>query len=131
MTNYDDGQHEFVGMDICIYCGECKQLLLQTKFGHNGKPVKGLSKYQSTGPEPCDKCKKKFEQEGCVPMIEAHPDEHTGQPVFGQRYIFMKREAIKGQEFIDFMNKHGFLICDHQTMDMFIQKMNGQSNNVQ
>ena len=64
-------------------------------------------------------------------MIEAHPDEHTKQPVFGQRYIFMNRKAIKGQEFIDFMNKHGFLICDHQTMDTFIQKINEKSNNVQ
>ena len=30
--NYDDGEHEFVGMDMCIYCGECKQLLLQPEF---------------------------------------------------------------------------------------------------
>ena len=68
MCNYDDGQHEFVGMDMCIYCGECKQLLLQTRFDRNGKPLKGLSKFQSTGPEPCDKCKKKFEEDGVFPM---------------------------------------------------------------
>lgn len=115
MCNYDDGQHEFVGMDMCIYCGECKQLLLQTKFGHNGKPVKGLSKYQSTGPEPCDKCKKKFEEDGVFPMIEAHPGEN-GAPVFGRRFVFIKREAL-GPEFIEFGEKHGFVICDHQTMD--------------
>ena len=112
----NDGEHEFCGMDMCIYCGECKQLLLQTRF-FNGKPAKGLRKFQSTGPEPCDKCKKKFEQEGCVPMIEAHPDERTKMPVYGRRYVFIRREAIKGQEFIDFMNKNGFLICDHETMD--------------
>ena len=115
MCNYDDGQHEFVGMDMCIYCGECKQLLLQTKFGHNGKPVKGLSKYQSTGPEPCDKCKKKFEEDGVFPMIEAHPGEN-GAPVFGRRFVFIKREALS-PEFIEFGEKHGFVICDHQTMD--------------
>ena len=122
---YDDGEHEFVGMDLCIYCGECKQLLMQTQFyrGADGKnhPRKGIRKEQWTSPEPCDACKKKFEQDGVVPIIEAHPDEQTKQPVFGRRYILMKREAIKGKEFIDFMNKHHFLICDHETMDTFMK----------
>ena len=115
MCNHDDGQHEFVGMDMCIYCGECKQLLLQTRFDRNGKPLKGLSKFQSTGPEPCDKCKKKFEEDGVFPMIEAHPGEN-GAPVFGRRFVFIKREVL-GPEFIEFGEKHGFVICDHQTMD--------------
>lgn len=119
MCNYDDGQHEFVGMDMCIYCGECKQLLLQPNFfrGADGKmhPKKGIQRTQCTGPEPCDKCKKKFEEDGVFPMIEAHPGE-DGAPVFGRRFVFIKREAL-GPEFIEFGEKHGFVICDHQTMD--------------
>lgn len=115
MCNFDDGEHEFVGMDMCIYCGECKQLLLQTRFGHDGKPVKGLKRCQSTGPEPCDNCKKKFEEDGVFPMIEAHPGK-DGAPVFGRRFVFIKREAL-GPEFITFGKKHGFVLCDHETMD--------------
>ena len=38
----NDDNHEFVGKDICIYCGDIKQILLQTKF-YNGKPAKGLN----------------------------------------------------------------------------------------
>lgn len=112
MCNED---HEFVGMDMCIYCGECKQLLLQTRFTHDGKPVKGLKRCQSTSPEPCDKCKKKFEEDGVFPMIEAHPGEN-GTPEFGRRFVFIKREAF-GPEFIAFGKKHGFILCDHEMMD--------------
>ena len=63
-------------------------------------------------------------------MIEAHPDEHSGQPVFGNRYIFIKRAAITGQNFIDFMDKNGFLICDHETMNKFINDLNTMKENV-
>ncbi len=115
----DDGEHEFVGMDICIYCGECKQLLLQPNFFRDADgemiPKKGIKRTQSTSPEPCNECKKKFEKDGVVPMIEATRGEHG--PIFGQRVIFIKRDAIQGQEFIDFMNKHGFLICEPEFMD--------------
>lgn len=115
----DDGEHEFVGMDICIYCGECKQLLLQPNFFRNADgemiPKKGIKHKQSTSPEPCNECKKKFEEDGVVPMIEATRGEHG--PIFGRRVVFIKRDAIQGQEFIDFMNKNGFLICEPEFMD--------------
>lgn len=125
---YDDGQHEFVGMDMCIYCGECKQLLLQPNFfrGADGQmhPKKGIQRQQCTSPEPCDKCKEKFKKDGVVPLYEATPDEITGQPIFGKRYLFIKREAVKGPEFIKFMDEHGFLLCDAETIDALIKKQN-------
>lgn len=125
----NDDNHEFVGMDMCIYCHEPKQLLLQTQFFKDAsgkmKPKKGIRKYQSTSPEPCDNCKKKFEEDGVVPMIEATPGP-KGEPIFGKRYIFMKREAIQGQEFIDFMNKHGYLICEPDFIDSLLSKQKEQ-----
>ena len=132
MTNRcNDDDHEFVGMDMCIYCGECKQLLLQTQFfkDANGemKPMKGIHTHQPTSPEPCDKCKKKFEEDGVVPMIEATRG-YKGEPIFGKRYIFMRREAIRGQEFIDFMNKHGYLICEPEFIDTVLAKHKEQMN---
>ena len=94
---YDDGEHEFVGMDICIYCGECKQLLLQPEFfrGADGEmhPKKGIKRTQSTSPEPCDACKKKFEEQGIVPMIEA--TRGPKGPIFGERIVKIpKRTAL-------------------------------------
>lgn len=127
----DDGEHEFVGMDMCIYCHEPKQLLLQTKFfkDANGemKPQRGLREYQATSPEPCDKCKKKFEEDGVVPMIEATRGP-KGKLIFGQRYIFIKRDAIQGQEFIDFMNKRGYLVCEPNFIDTVLSKQKEQIN---
>lgn len=120
---YDDGEHEFVGMDVCIYCGECKQLLLQPEFfrGADGEmhPKKGIRKTQCTSPEPCDACKKKFEEQGIVPMIEA--ERGPKGPIFGNRYMFVNREAIQGEEFIKFMNTHGFVICEPEFMDQLIK----------
>lgn len=127
----DDGEHEFVGMDMCIYCHEPKQLLLQTQFFKDAKgemkPRRGIRKYQSTSPEPCDKCKKKFEEDGVVPMIEATRGP-KGKPIFGQRYIFIKRDAIQGQEFIDFMNKHGYLICEPDFIDTLLSNQKEPMN---
>lgn len=120
---YDDGEHEFVGMDMCIYCGECKQLLLQPEFfkaaDGNMYPKKGIKRIQSTSPEPCDACKKKFEEEGVVPVYEATRGKQG--PIFGKRYIFIARESVKGKEFIEFMNKHGFLICEPEVIDHILQ----------
>ena len=112
---YDDGEHEAVGMYVCIYCGECKQLLLQTKY-HNGKPVKGLHKYQATSPEPCDACKKKFEEENVVPIVEANPGP-KGEPVFGRRYFMVSREAIHGEEFERMIEHVGFLLMPSKDID--------------
>lgn len=118
--NYcNDGNHEFVGQDICIYCGEIKQILLQTKF-YNSKPAKGLKEQQATSPEPCKKCKEKFEKDGVVPLYEA--TRSPKGPILGNRYVFMKREAIEGKEFIDFMNKHGFLVCEPELIDEIIKQ---------
>lgn len=129
MCNDDD--HEFVGMDICIYCHEPKRLLLQTQFFKDAsgkmKPRKGISKYQATSPEPCDKCKKKFEEDGVVPTIEATRGP-KGELIFGQRYIFGKRDAIQGQEFIDFMNKHGYLVCEPNFIDTVLSEQKEQMN---
>ena len=128
--NYDDGEHEFVGLDMCIYCGECKQLLLQSEFfkGADGEmhPKKGIRKTQSTSPEPCDACKKKFEEQGLVPMIEA--ERGPKGPIFGRRYILVNRAAIHGEEFIKFMDTHGFLICDIETMDKLIKDREDYEN---
>ena len=122
----DDGNHEFVGMDLCIYCNEPKGLVLQTRFNQNGKPMKGVSKEQYTSPEPCDDCKKKFDEMGVYPMIEGHPDERTGQPVFGNRYTFIRKEGVVGEDFKRFAEKNGFLICDEETMDkIFKEHTNG------
>lgn len=130
-NRYDDGNHEFVGMDICIYCGECKQLLLQPEFfrGADGEmhPKKGIKRTQSTSPEPCDVCKKKFEEQGIVPMIEA--ERGPKGPIFGNRYMFINRDAIQGEEFIKFMNTHGFLICEPEFMDKLIQSQEVQNAN--
>ena len=122
---YDDGNHEFVGMDLCVYCGECKQLLLQTSFfrAANGemKPKKGLSKYQSTSPEPCDKCKQKFKEDGVVPMIAARR-KLNGETEFTNKMVFVRREAIQGEQFIKMMEEAGFLIMEEDEFDRtFIQ----------
>lgn len=124
MCKYDE-DHEFVGQDICIYCGEIKQILLQTKF-YNGKPAKGLKQMQATSPEPCKKCKEKFEKDGVVPVYEATRGEKG--PIWGKRYVFMKREAVEGKEFIDFMNKHGFLICEPELIDEIIKQQKENNN---
>ena len=127
---YDDGEHEFVGMDMCIYCGECKQLLLQPEFfrGADGEmhPKKGIKRTQSTSPEPCDACKKKFEEQGIVPMIEA--ERGPKGPIFGNRYTFINREAVQGEEFVKFMNTHGFLICEPEFMDQIVKQQQEMSN---
>lgn len=126
----DDGEHEFVGMDMCIYCGECKQLLLQPEFFRdaNGEmiPKKGIKRTQSTSPEPCDKCKQKFKEQGIVPMIEATRGKHG--PIFGHRYAFINREAVQGEEFIKFMDTHGFLICEPEFMDQIVKQQQEMSN---
>ena len=125
----DDGEHEFVGMDLCLYCNEVKQLLLQPNFFRSGDemiPKKGIRKTQITSPEPCDKCKEKFKKQGIVPMIEAERGEHG--PIFGKRYVFIKRKAVKEKEFKDFMNKHGFLICEPEVMDMIVKESNEVAN---
>ena len=103
---YDDGNHEFVGMDICIYCGECKQLLLQPEFfrGADGEmhPKKGI-----------------------VPMIEA--ERGPKGPIFGERIVKVRRDAVQGEEFIKFMNTHGFLICEPEFMDKLMQSQEVQN----
>lgn len=127
---YDDGEHEFVGMDMCIYCGECKQLLLQPEFfrGADGEmhPKKGIKRTQSTSPEPCDKCKEKFKEQGIVPMIEA--ERGPKGPIFGNRYTFINREAVQGEEFVKFMDTHGFLICEPEFMDQIVKQQQEMSN---
>ena len=119
----DDGEHEFVGMDMCIYCGECKQLLLQPNFFRDGNgemiPKKGIKRTQSTSPELCDACKKKFEEDGVVPVYEATRGKQG--PIFGKRYVFIHRESVQGEEFIEFMNNHGFLICEPEVIDHILQ----------
>ena len=115
----DDGMHEFVGMDMCIYCMEPKQLLLQTKFHKNANgemvPNKGIRRQQATSPEPCDKCKEKFKEQGIVPIVEATKDEHGLE--YGKRYFMAPREAIHGEEFERMIEKVGFLIMPPEDMD--------------
>lgn len=112
---------EFVGMDMCIYCGECKQILLQTHFTSDGKPFKGLKRKQSTSPEPCDKCKKSFKERGVVPMIEASKDKDNGSPVYGNRFVFVNYKALP-EEFQKFADTHGFVICDMDTIDALTER---------
>lgn len=121
----NDDEHEFVGQDICIYCGEMKQILLQTEF-YNGKPVKGLKEKQATSPEPCKNCKEKFEKDGIVPLYEA--THGPKGPIWGKRYVFIKRKAVEGEEFINFMNKNGFLICEPELIDEIIKQQNTKEN---
>lgn len=89
----DNGEHEFVGMDMRIYCHEPKQLLLQTQFFKDAKgemkPRRGIRKYQSTSPEPCDKCKKKFEEDGVVPDFNSpigKPKRKSLKSYFGTKW---------------------------------------------
>lgn len=112
---------EFVGMDMCIYCGECKQILLQTHFLPDGTPFKGLKREQSTSPEPCDECKKSFKDRGVVPMIEASKDKDTGMPVYGNRFVLVNYKALP-EEFQKFADTHGFVICDMDTIDALTER---------
>ena len=107
----DDEEHQFVAMDHCIYCGEVKQLVMQTHFTKDGRPLEKMKQDVCTGPEPCDACKKKGEEEGSVLLVESDGKS------FGPRYIKIKREAVKGEEFIKCMEEHGFLLCDSETMN--------------
>lgn len=124
MCNEED--REFVGMDMCIYCGECKQLLLQTHFLPDGTPFKGIKRQQSTSPEPCDKCKESFKEKGIVPMIEASKDEHTGEPIYGHRYVFINYNALS-EEFQKLADTHGFVICDMETIDALLERSDNEN----
>lgn len=101
--------NSFVGMDCCVYCNEPKGILLH-------KHMKEIPYHNYSSPEPCDKCKKQFEAEGKVPMHEITVD-YKGNINPTGRYIFLKREAVQGEQFIKMMNEKGFLFCDKETFE--------------
>jgi len=98
----EDDEHQFVAQDICMYCGEIKQIIMQTQFTKDGRPKGKLPSKVCTSPEPCDKCKEQGKKEGWFYLVEADDNGPTG------RYVKAKREAFKGkQEDID---KWGFAL---------------------
>lgn len=108
-------ENDFIGMQMCPYCNEAMGILID-------RNLKSIPKMACTGPEPCDKCKEKHKNDSVVPMWEA---ERTYKGLdFTGRYIFFKRAAVIGKEFINMMNTVGFLVCDKETMQGFTKKMN-------
>lgn len=101
--------NDFVGMQVCPYCDECMGVLIQQN-------LKEIPKKCCTSPEPCDKCKAKFEKDGVVPVWEV-TNPGMRNPNYTGRRAFFHRSAIKDEALIEMMNTVGFLICDKQTMD--------------
>lgn len=102
-------KNSHIGMQCCVYCKEPKGILLSTKYKANGESAINIPRYCFTDPEPCDKCKEEFKAKGCVPMWSVHPGKH-GEIEYDGRYAMIKREKVHGQNFINMIEKLGFLI---------------------
>ena len=94
--------NNFVGMDMCPYCNEPKAILIH-------QHMKEIPEHCMTSPEPCDKCKERFERDNVVPVWSTFIDA-KGKMQFNNEYFFIKRDSVHGQQFLDMMNKLGFLV---------------------
>lgn len=118
MTN--NKHNNFVGMQVCPYCKEPMGILIQTHF-------KEIPQQSSTSPEPCDKCKAKFEADGVVPVWEVRNPGERNLDYTG-RYAFFRRAAVKDPAMIKMMEDVGFLICDTETMDAVARDLSKRLN---
>ena len=98
--------NNFVGMDMCPYCNEPKAILIH-------QHMKEIPQHCMTSPEPCDKCKAKFEADNVVPVWSTFTDA-KGKMQFNNEYFFIKRDSVHGQQFIDMVNKLGFLVMKEE-----------------
>lgn len=105
----EDDEHQFVAQDLCMYCGEIKQLLIQKRFTENGRPKDKLPKKVCTSPEPCNKCKEQGKKEGWFYLTEVDDSGLTG------RYIKAKRKAIKGMK--KEVDKWGFALINKEDFE--------------
>lgn len=103
--------NDFIGMDCCVYCKEPKAILIHKHF----KPI---PKCSSSSPEPCDACKHKFEENDVVPLHEVIPVRKGYEPT--GRYVFVRRSAIDGEEFVSMMNKVGFLYAIREEFEKIV-----------
>ena len=109
----EDDEHQFVAQDVCMYCGEIKQILMQTRFTKDGRPKDRLPKKVCTSPEPCDECKKKGKEEGWFYLTEVDDDGPTG------RYVKAKREALKEKK--EDIDKWGFALIPKKDFEEIVK----------
>ena len=98
--------NNFVGMDMCPYCNEPKAILIH-------QHMKEIPQHCMTSPEPCDKCKAKFEADNVVPVWSTFIDA-KGKMQFNNEYFFIKRESVRTQPLIKMMNDCGFLVMKEE-----------------
>jgi len=77
-------ENDFVGMQLCFYCGECKGVLINMRLRGTFKDRKGVV----TDIEPCDDCKEKYKD---YQLVLEKPSE-TAPPT--GRWFAVKKEAI-------------------------------------
>ena len=96
---------DFVGMLCCPLCNEPIGLLLDRRL------KKSLPKYQTIGPELCDKCKEKLKNEGNVVLYEAEITDKG--PKMNGRYIIINENGLTIQEnYQKHIQKERFAFCE-------------------
>lgn len=98
--------NNFVGMDMCPYCNEPKSILIHQR-------LKEIPEHCMTSPEPCDKCKERFERDNVVPVWSTFVDD-KGKLQFNNEYFFIRRDSVHGQQFLDMIDKLGFLVMKEE-----------------
>ena len=100
--------NDYVGMQLCFYCGECKGVLLDTRLRDTFKDQRGVV----TDIEPCDDCKEKYKDYQLVLEKPSQTEQPTG------RWFAVKKECISEEyrdspiafmlssEFQQIMNNH-------------------------
>ena len=106
----EDDKHQFVAQDICMYCGECKSIVMQTRFTKEGRPLYEMGDKVIMSIEPCDKCKEKNRQENKVIVLEMRDGVPTERyckiDIFTLKEKFRDEAKEKG---LFLMNENDFI----------------------
>ena len=109
---------DFVGMYCCPICKEPIGIIMDNRF------KKTLSKYQTIGPELCDKCKQKFTEENDVVIYEADENRLLG------RYIVVNRDGFcnLNKETAEFIDKNRFILMNSIDFSHIMENFNENKN---
>lgn len=117
----EDDEHQFLAQDMCVYCGECKAIIMQTAFTRDGRPLHKMPKKVVTGPEPCEECKKKMRDAGTFFVVEIKDGKPTGN------YCVVGDDCLDEEKKKE-MDKFRMMLMNHDEYDLLINRRNDDAN---
>lgn len=107
---------DFVGMFCCPICKEPMGILMDRRI------KKTLPKYQTIGPELCDKCKQKFTEEDKVVIYEAD----TSANLLG-RYAVANMDGFINlpEKTKEFIKKNRYILMLREEFSVMMENYNG------